>query len=289
MPWSNNAEIGSLAPGRKDVPCTPADVARIDTLAARLHAMGKTTDMRVPTTIGFAMLMRRTVMDRIGLLDGAALTRGYLEEVDWCQRARASGFRHLLATGVFVGHKGSASFGPEKQLRVRQNRAVIAARYPRYYAEYSEFLRRDPLRDPRRKLLDALASSGSIWPGSEDTARPHIDTRSALESSVQRIAVWGLHLGSDEEVHVLALARRIASAPNAVRPRLLVFGEASEALLHTGVVDVIWPSRSRDEPLSDEVLASLAGCKELLLADDTAEAPEGIACRRIGEELALAA
>jgi GT2 family glycosyltransferase len=260
MPWSNNAEIGSLAPREKDAPCTPADLALIDTAAARLRAAGETRDMPLPTNIGFAMLMRRKVLDRIGLLDGEALTRGYNEEVDWCLRTRAAGFRHMLATGVFVAHKGSASFGPEKQLRVRQNRAVIAARYPRYYAEYFDFLRRDPLRDARRKLLDAIRHSGSRWPGETAAKQPQVDRNAALKTKRRRIPVWILQPGSEHEAQVLARARRLASATEDTT-RLLVFGNASEALWHTGVVDVIPPSKNPDEPLADEVLASLAGCE----------------------------
>jgi GT2 family glycosyltransferase len=284
MPWSNNAEIGSLAPRDIDAPCDSADLARIDTAAAHLRASGATSDMEVPTTIGFAMLMRRHVLDRIGLLDGVALTRGYLEEVDWCLRARSAGFKHLLATGVFVAHKGSASFGPEKQLRVRENRAVIAARYPRYHAEYSEFRRSDPLRDARTELLDAVAKTGATWPRTADAPAPRIDPRAGLDQGSRRIAIWGLHPGSRAQAHVLALARRLASSHSA--SRLLVFGEVTETLRHTGVVDAIWPSRNADEPLPDHVLASLAGCDSLLLADDSTAPPAGIPCTPVDETIA---
>jgi hypothetical protein len=55
------------------------------------------------------------------------------------------------------------------------------------------------------------------------------------------------------------------------------------------VVDVIRPSRSGDEGLADDVLASLAGCREVLLADVSAPAPEGVPVRPVTEEFALAA
>jgi len=284
MPWSNNAEIGSLAPRHIDAPCDAGDLARIDDVAARLHASGATDDMEIPTAIGFAMLMRRQVLDAIGLLDGAALTRGYLEEVDWCLRARSAGFRHMLATGVFVAHKGSASFGAEKQLRVRENRAVIAARFPLYHAGYSEFLRRDPLRAIRGKLLDAVARTGATWPRKADASAPRIDRQASLDSGARRIAVWGLHPGTRAETHVLSLARRLAGTRASTR--LLVFGEITDALLHTGVVDAIWPSNNADEPLPDHVLASLAGCESLLLADDSVTPPEGIPVTPVHEAVA---
>jgi hypothetical protein len=150
----------------------------------------------------------------------------------------------------------------------------VASRYPRYHAEYFEFLRRDPLRAMRRKLLERVRLSGATWPAKGGSARARIDPRSALRGSSQRIAVWGLRTGTREEAHVLALARRMAGTSDA--KRLLVFGEASEALRHTGVVDVIPHSDAPDQALPDDVLASLAGCEELMLADPTAAAPEGI-------------
>jgi hypothetical protein len=282
MPWSNNGEIGSLVRGGASS-ATPdaASVALIDSMAARLRQQGKASDIDIPTTSGFAMLMRRSVLDAIGVLDGASLTRGYLEEVEWCLRARAAGWRHLLATGVFVAHKGSASFGAEKQLRVRQNRAVVAARYPDYYREYAQFLRRDPMAGARTALLDALQRAGSRWPPAGDTRRETIAAGATLPTMTRRVAVWQLRTGTQAAQQVLALARKLASLPHAHAPRLLVFGEVSEALRHTGVVDAVLPAGPREEVLADATLASLAGCTELL-AQPGANVPEGIACTRLG-------
>jgi hypothetical protein len=282
MPWSNNGEIGTLVRGGA-ASTTPdaASMALIDTLAARLRQQGKTSDVEIPTSSGFAMLMRRSALDAIGVLDGASLTRGYLEEVEWCLRARAAGWRHLLASGVFVAHKGGASFGAEKQLRVRQNRAVVAARYPEYYREYAQFLKRDPMAAARTALLDSLQRAGSPWPPAEDTRREIIDAHAALPAAVRRVAVWQLRTGTQAAQQVLSLARRMASLPRGQAPRLLVFGEVSEALRHTGVVDPVIPAGTRDEVLTDATLASLAGCTELL-AQPTARVPEGIACTRLG-------
>ena len=232
-----------------------------------------------PTASGFAMLMRRSAIDRIGVLDGAALTRGYLEEVDWCLRARGAGFTHLLATGVFVAHEGGTSFGAEKRLRVVQNRATIAARYPDYYAEYARFLRDDPMGEARGKLLDALAVSGSGWPASDLGPPEAINPREGLRASHRRFAAWHMRAGSDASQRLLALARHMASQPDSPH-RLLVFGDASEALRHTGVVDVVPFARGEDSLLTDSMLASLAGCTELLAGAST-PVPAGVPCTRL--------
>jgi hypothetical protein len=53
--------------------------------------------------------------------------RGYGEENDWCQRALAAGWQHLIATDVYVVHQGAVSFSSETAVRVRAAMAVLAA------------------------------------------------------------------------------------------------------------------------------------------------------------------
>jgi GT2 family glycosyltransferase len=274
MPWSNNGEIGNLATEGATAAPGPAELQAIDSAASRLHASGLTQDIEVPTTSGFAMLLRREAIDAIGTLDSAELTRGYLEEVDWCLRAREAGWRHLLATGVFVAHKGSTSFRFEKQLRVRQNRGVVTARYPRYYAEYTRFLRDDPMAPQRAALLSEVARAGVPWPAKEAAEPLRIDASAALQGDAERVAVWGVRAGTPEAAQVLSVARSLASGPLRNRVRLLVFGGVAEPLLHTGVVDAL-PAATKSEVLPDAMLASFAGCREVI-APACATVPDGV-------------
>jgi GT2 family glycosyltransferase len=253
MPWSNNGEIANLWPHADDRDAPTSDTAlRIDAQAA---AVGS-TNLEIPTCSGFAMLIRRAALADVGLLDGVALSRGYLEEVDWCLRARAKGWRHLLATAVFVTHNGSASFGAEKVLRVRQNRAVIAARYPGYYDEYASFIASTKLAKARAPLLRALRGAGVQWPQREaKQASPPRESLSALASSCRRVAM------QSDAPGLLEKARMLCAQEG--RTRLLVFGHASEALRRTGVVDVISPDVGLPPKLrllSDAQLAQLCGC-----------------------------
>lgn len=269
-PWTNNGEISSFPKiGAAARGPTPAQLARIDTSAAALRRSGHTADLELPTCCGFAMLIKRSALDQVGLLDGVHLVRGYGEEVDWCLRANAAGYRHLLATGVFIAHTGTVSFRFEKTLRVQQNRAVLAARYPRYHADYSRFLNDDPLlpaRDALKRALqdqrcDWLADAQQLLEGAAEVARA---VPAALPASCMRIGVWQHRLRHPQASKVLALARLIASRPE-LSLRLLVIGEASEALWHTGVVDVL-QSGAWDETvlLTDAAMAGMAGCAALL-------------------------
>ncbi|MBY0240300.1 MAG: glycosyltransferase [Burkholderiaceae bacterium] len=273
-PWSNNGEISSfptIAMAARGP--LPDQLARLDQTAAALRNSGATEDIELPTCCGFAMLIRRTVLDQVGLLDGVHLVRGYGEEVDWCLRAGVAGYRHLLATGVFVAHTGTVSFRFEKTLRVRENRAVLAARYPTYHTLYARFLMEDPLEPARTALRSALEQQRCDWltaaiqlqEGAMEVARP---VPAALPSSCVRIGVWQHRQHHPHAHKVLELARLIASRTD-LNVRLLVIGEASEPLWHTGVVDVL-PSGLWDETalLTDAAIAGLTGCAALLAQHD---------------------
>lgn len=288
-PWTNNGEISSFPVMRQAAPAPGArELALLDATAARVRAAPGSLDVELPSCCGFTMLIRRQVLDAIGMLDGSALVRGYGEEVDWCMRARAAGWRHLQATGVFVAHAGTVSFRAEKTLRVAQNRGVVLARYPDYYPEFSAFVRQDPLRAARAALREALAASPACDWLEKATGTPHSaalpDTvaatplpavLTALPSSCRRIGVWRLVAGTPAARAVLALARLVASEPR-LKLRLLVTGDGSEALWHTGVADQL-PLLAGETPslLDDARLLQAAGCRTVL-AGDPAGLPAGL-------------
>jgi len=53
---------------------------------------------------GCAILMRMSVVERIGMLDPAFFI--YSEEVDWCIRANRAGFKGLVVPAAHIWHKG---------------------------------------------------------------------------------------------------------------------------------------------------------------------------------------
>jgi hypothetical protein len=63
---------------------------------------GHTEPADVPSVIGACMLVRREVVDRIGGLDPAFFL--FLEETDWCLRARRAGFRVVFLPQARVVH-----------------------------------------------------------------------------------------------------------------------------------------------------------------------------------------
>jgi GT2 family glycosyltransferase len=61
----------------------------------------------VDYVFGAAMLIRRSVFERIGLFDERFFL--YLEDLDFCLRAQSAGFSLLFVPDAHVWHSGSAS------------------------------------------------------------------------------------------------------------------------------------------------------------------------------------
>lgn len=264
-PWSNNGEISSFPRiGQAATMPSQAQLSALDMAAAQSAA----TVVDILSCCGFCMLIRAQTIREIGALDGFALQRGYGEEVDWCLRASSQGWRHQLLPTVFVAHAGGVSFGAEKTLRVKQNKQVLAARYPHYYAQYLQFQQEDPLQAARQALRTALQGEALEWLQfaenklSAGQAWRMTSLPKALPSAFYRIAVWQFDAIAEDAAVILALARQIASL--ALPVRLTVFGNVSEALWHTGVVEEL-PNHESSLIFPNTVLIGLIGCNHVLL------------------------
>ncbi|GEM_PF-984592 len=69
---------------------------------ARLIEMG--------SAIGFCFLIKRAVIDSVGLLD-EQYEKAYYEDIDYCLQAKKAGFICVMATGAYVYHVEKASSG----------------------------------------------------------------------------------------------------------------------------------------------------------------------------------
>lgn len=144
-PLSNNAGICSY-PGflQNNVP-----VENADALAAKANA-GKSCEL--PTAVGFCMYIPRACLEEVGYFDEEAFGRGYGEENDFCLRASALGYAHLLAGDVYVLHAGGVSFGAEKSPREKEAWKLLKRRYPDYSRQVADFVARDPALGLRRAI-----------------------------------------------------------------------------------------------------------------------------------------
>lgn len=118
--------------------------------ALALWQQAGTAYPRLPTGNGFCLYLKREALDAVGLFDAQAFAQGYGEENDWCQRAEAGGWQHVIAGPVLVRHARSQSFGHERRRVLgEQGMAVLRQRWPRYEADVGA-----TLFSPRRRQLD---------------------------------------------------------------------------------------------------------------------------------------
>ncbi len=150
-PWSNNATICSypaVAGG------TSAFGLGTDAIDAAARAANAGRRVRVPTTVGFCMYIRRAALDEVGAFDAEAFGRGYGEECDFCLRAAARGWRHMLACDTYVYHKAEVSFGRGANRARTAGEAALAARWPEFSKMVERHVRRGPA-EPARFALTA--------------------------------------------------------------------------------------------------------------------------------------
>lgn len=94
-----------------------------------------------PTVHGFCMLIRRAVIDEIGLFD-EIYGRGYGEENDFTMRARDNGWKCAIANHAFVFHYGSRSFGnKDRDILSSKNSKILLNRYPNYNTLVAQYMR----------------------------------------------------------------------------------------------------------------------------------------------------
>lgn len=147
-PLSNNATLASYPRPWTGNQCadTPAN---IDAVCREVNAGLR---VEVPTGVGFCLYVTGRCLAATGHFSVEDFGLGYGEEVDFCLRATAQGFRHWVATDVFVAHTGEVSFGNAAAQRKREAERVLQARHPGFLAAVDDFRQRDPLAVARWRL-----------------------------------------------------------------------------------------------------------------------------------------
>jgi GT2 family glycosyltransferase len=96
------------------------------------------------TVVGHCLLVRREVIATLGVFD-EIFGRGYCEETDLHYRARAAGWRCVVADDTWIHHRQGASF-PDSDARIAANLKILMSRWKdRHEAELAAFNRRNDL------------------------------------------------------------------------------------------------------------------------------------------------
>jgi GT2 family glycosyltransferase len=148
-PLSNNAEFLSFPiPNQANRLGSRQEIERINAIAADTNS---DSVVDIPSGIGFCLYITRPCLDRVGSLS-QHYSRGYLEDADFCLRAREHGFRNVCAPSVYVGHAGAKSFGQDKRSLVVRNLRILEQRFPKHRSECAAFMAVDPLCAARQAI-----------------------------------------------------------------------------------------------------------------------------------------
>lgn len=94
----------------------------VEDAAKKLKRECKGKRVEVNRLVGFCLLIKREMMQQIGLLD-EQFSPGHFDDDDYSYRARQAGYKLLIAADAFVFHHGSSSFS---QLGAEQVNELIA-------------------------------------------------------------------------------------------------------------------------------------------------------------------
>lgn len=156
-PFSNNATIcswpsiegGDLLNG-----------ISLDAIDEACSVANRGRQVELPTAVGFCMYIRRDCLTEVGLFDAAAFGKGYGEENDFCMRAAAIGWKHVLACDTFVYHTGETSFGKNSNHRTTAWEVLIK-RHPDYPELVQRHIQADKAASARWAVAGALYKAAS--------------------------------------------------------------------------------------------------------------------------------
>src|SRR5439155_11059883 len=148
------------------------DIARY-AADVRSRSGGEVVDW--PMLIGDAMLVKRAVIDRIGVFD----TRfyAYMADIDYGVRLHRAGFRHAIARGAWLHHEGegtaketAATGGATMPEYSRRMLAEVAAAYEQFRQKWGGDNLPPTFREMKRHHFEALHALPGEVPG--DTFQP---------------------------------------------------------------------------------------------------------------------
>ena len=152
-PFTNRGSIASLLnwPDGSD---TIFQVPVRDLTAIVEQTAIATPVQSVPTGVGFCMYIKRSALNKVGMLDEKTFGKGYGEENDWSQRAIKKGFHHVICTETYVHHAETQSFtSEEKKQALTNNLAKLNKKHRGYSAQVERYIHSNALDTERNVLL----------------------------------------------------------------------------------------------------------------------------------------
>jgi GT2 family glycosyltransferase len=140
-------------------------------MAALLRRISRHQRPRFPFINGFCYVIRRPVLDAIGVFDEEHFPEGYCEENDFSYRALQAGFDLAVADDVYVFHAKSRSYSEAgRNARAKPNYQVFLEKHGRAEIQglvsgLEDNLALQPLRDAVEEVSDSPLHAGDLIVG----------------------------------------------------------------------------------------------------------------------------
>jgi GT2 family glycosyltransferase/glycosyltransferase involved in cell wall biosynthesis len=139
----------------------------VDGMSLVLTRGAPRTETRLPFLNGFCYVIKREVIDAIGLFDDERFSTGYCEENDYSHRARLAGLELAVVDHAYVHHSKSRSYGREDRTELaRRNYELFLEKHGHgeIQALVSVMETDQSLEPVRAAVRELLASPEAIAP-----------------------------------------------------------------------------------------------------------------------------
>lgn len=125
----------------------------LDEYAKRIASLSLRRYPRIPTAVGFCMLITRETIKKIGIFN-PVFSPGYGEENDYCMRAWKQGIEVVCCDNAFVFHKGRASFNRTSKRKhiYFKNMETLHRLWPNYRGKVQAFIEENPLAEMQFRI-----------------------------------------------------------------------------------------------------------------------------------------
>jgi len=149
-PFSNNATICNYPDlnGWKLLP----EGETVSTMDRACENANPGISVDIPTAVGFCMYIKNQCLKQVDLFDFINFGKGYGEENDFCLRATALGWRHILAADTFVFHEGEVSFSSASSAKKNIAAATMRRLHPEYDNLVVHHIRKNEAQPLRNRI-----------------------------------------------------------------------------------------------------------------------------------------
>ncbi len=181
---SSSPSVGIVGPcsnrvsGPQQVESSYANLNALEQFSRNFSEQNRGRREETDRLVGFCLLIRREVLDRVGCLD-ERFGIGNFEDDDFCLRVQRAGFEAVIAHDCFIHHLGSVSFregGIDYKSLLETNRRLFQEKYSHPVAIESDescvTIESPPLR---LSLCMIVRNSSATLPACLKSIKPWVD------------------------------------------------------------------------------------------------------------------